>query len=288
MILLDGKTVSEGTINSLKPRIKKLNLKGITPKLAIFYIGQNEESLIYSNMKMKKCDELGILYELHHYDEDVSQNIILQKINELNKDSQIHGIVIQLPLPEHLDTDLLVNTISYKKDIDGFHSLNAGELFQNRNYKLVPCTPRACIELLDSYKINVESMNIVIIGCSNLVGLPLSILLLQREATVTICHKKTINIKNLTKQADMIITCCGVPHLVKEDWIKENTIIIDVGINTIKDSSKKKGYKIVGDVDFNNVKHKCSYLTPVPGGVGPITVAILMKQLVEVSERNLK
>ena len=286
MILLDGKKVSKMILSDLKPRIKLISEKNSKPKLAIFYIGQNEESLIYINMKMKTCDELNISYVFHHYDENESQQIIVQKINESNENETIDGILVQLPLPNHLNTDLILNTISPEKDIDGLHSLNAGKLFQNINPQILPCTPRGCLELIDFYNINVTSMTIVIIGCSNLVGLPLSILLLQREATVLICHKKTKNIKNLTKQADMIITCCGVAHLVKDDWIKDNTIIIDVGINTIEDQSKIKNYRIVGDVDFNNVKDKCSYITPVPGGVGPMTVAVLMKQLVEISERR--
>ena len=284
MILLDGLKVSGEIHKNLKPRINKLKEKNSIPKLSILLIGDNEDSLIYINMKMKACDELGIFYELNHYDKDISEIIIIERINQLNEDDKIHGILVQLPIPEHLNRGKILDTISYKKDVDGFHTMNAGKLFQNREYKLVPCTPRGCIELLDYYEIDVKSMNIVIIGCSNLVGLPLSILLLQRGATVIICHKETKNTKELAQQADMIVTCCGVPYLVKEDWVKRDTIIIDIGINTIEDKSKKKGYRIVGDVDFEKVKNKCRYITPVPGGVGPMTVSILMKQLVEISE----
>ena len=201
----------------------------------------------------------------------------------MNNNSKIHGILVQLPLPDNLKEyeSKILNTISVNKDVDGFHIINAGKLFLNRERQFVPCTPLGCMELLDHYHIDIEGLNTVIIGSSNIVGLPLSIMLLQRGATVTICHIKTKDVKEHTKKADLVISCCGVPHLVKNDWLKEGVVVIDIGTNTLDG-------KLVGDVDFLSVKDKCKYITPVPGGVGPMTIAMLLKQVVEATERFSK
>ena len=278
MIVLDGKKVSNIIKNKLKVEIDKLIKK---PGLGIILVGNNIESKTYVNMKRKTCEYLNIYFICYEFNDDVSENDIITTIQKLNNDDNINGILVQLPLPLHLNTNKILNTISHNKDVEGFHTINAGKLFQNNNYNIVPCTPRGCLELLDHYNINVKSMNVTIIGCSNIVGLPLSILLLQRGATVTICHIDTNDTKSFVKNADLIVACCGVPHLVKKDWIKKDTIIIDVGINKIKNNN---GYKLVGDVDYDNVKNICSYITPVPGGVGPMTVAMLMKNVYELSQ----
>lgn len=236
-MILDGLELSKKIKDDLKIKIDKLDTK---PGLGIVLVGDNIESKTYVEMKKKTCEELNINIEYYKFPIDVEQDIILETIEDMNNNISIHGILIQLPLPKNLDTNLILNTVSHEKDVDGFHTINAGKLFQNDDFTSIPCTPLGCLELLDYYNINVKSMNTVIIGCSNIVGLPLSMLLLHRGATITICHIDTKNTKELVQTADLIVTCCGVPHLVKEDWVKRDAIIIDIGINKINDDSKKK------------------------------------------------
>jgi|TARA_B110000967_G_C18865007_1_gene552196 methylenetetrahydrofolate dehydrogenase (NADP+)/methenyltetrahydrofolate cyclohydrolase len=285
-MILDGKTVSVDIKKDLHIDVLNLKRVHIFPSLAIILIGQKIGSLTYIDMKRRMCEELGIKMILFHFEEDIPEERILQKIQELNDTLDIYAILVQLPLPDKFDKEKIINMISYEKDVDGFHTMNAGKLFQNRETNIIPCTPLGCLELLDYYHIDVHGMNITIIGTSNLVGLPLSILLLQRGGTVTMCNIDTKDVKEHTLNADMVVACCGVPHLVKEDWIKEGVIIIDIGINKITDTSKKNGYRLVGDVDFNAVKSKCRYITPVPGGVGPMTVISLMKNIIRLSENT--
>tara|TARA_Y100001958_G_C21103237_1_gene452521 strand:- start:298 stop:993 length:696 start_codon:yes stop_codon:yes gene_type:complete len=231
-------------------------------------------------MKRRMCESLGVKFLLQHFDEKIEEHYVIKEIEKLNQDKDVDGILIQLPLPPHLDKDNILDKISYEKDVDGFHTINAGKIFQNRDINIVPCTPQGCIDLIDHYGIDVEGLNITFIGTSNLVGLPLSMLLLQRGATISLCNVNTKDIKLHTIDADMIITCCGVANMVKNDWIKEGVIIIDIGINVIEDQ------KIVGDVDFEDVYDKCSMITPVPGGVGPMTVISLIKNLVKLAEHK--
>ena len=285
-MILDGKKVSGELKKELFKDVLDLKRIHIFPSLAIILVGQQIGSMTYIDMKRRMCEELGIKMILFHFEEDIPEEIIIQKIKELNDTLDIYALLIQLPLPDKFDKDKLLNMISYEKDADGFHTRNAGKLFQNRETNVVPCTPLGCLELLDYYHIDVIGMNITIIGTSNLVGLPLSLLLLQRGGTVTMCNIDTKDVKEHTLNADMVVTCCGVPHLVKEDWVKEGVIIIDIGINKIVDTSKKNGYRLVGDVDFNALKDKCSYITPVPGGVGPMTVISLMKNVIRLSENT--
>jgi len=213
-------------------------------------------------------------FRLFHLLENCEQNMIIRNIKELNNNPTINGIIVQLPLPDGFNTERILDTIHPSKDVDGFHMINGGNLFLNRKPDFIPCTPLGCMELIDHYGIDVEGLNVCVIGCSNVVGLPLSILLQQRNATVTMCHKFTRDLKEHTLRADMIFSCCGVAKIVKEDMVKEGVIIVDVGINFIDG-------RIVGDVDFEGVKDKCSYITPVPGGVGPMTIAMLMKQTIQ-------
>ena len=279
MILLDGKKISEEIQLSLKDRINSLVEKNDTPGLGVVLVGKREDSIKYVNAKRKVCEKLGIHFFLKEFNENVSENELINEIEKMNNHSEIHGILVQLPLPMNLNKEKIVNTIPVDKDVDGFHMINAGKLFLNHGKKqFVPCTPLGCMELIDAYKIDVEGLNITIIGASDIVGLPLSMMLLQRGATITICHIRTKDVKKHTKNADLVISCCGVPHLVKNDWLKEDVIVIDIGMNMLDG-------KLVGDVDFLAVKDKCQCITPVPGGVGPMTITMLVKQLVESTER---
>jgi methylenetetrahydrofolate dehydrogenase (NADP+)/methenyltetrahydrofolate cyclohydrolase len=281
MILLDGKKVSQEIQKDLQSRIVSLQKDNVKPGLGVILVGNSQGSIAYVNMKHKKCSEMGIITTFYHYQETIPQESILKTINIMNGNPCVHGILIQLPLPKHFNTDLILNSVLKEKDVDGFHYYNTGKLFQNKDYLFSPCTPRGCIELLNYYNIDVRGLDITIIGSSNLVGLPLSIMLLHKGATVTICHIDTKNVKDKCLNSDMIIACCGVPHLVKEDWVKKDTIIIDIGTNKIEGSKK-----LVGDVDFENVKDKCSYITPVPGGIGPMTIITLIQQVIESCENE--
>ena len=272
MTLLDGKKVAREIQNKLQIKIDSLPVK---PGLCVIMVGSKDESLIYVTMKLKKCKEMNINTYFFNFNEDDGEDIIINKINEMNECVAVHGILVQLPLPKHLDTDSILNAVSKDKDVDGFNSYNAGLLFQNKKTLFTPCTPKGCITLLDYYNIEVRGLNITIIGSSNLVGLPLSMMLLHRGATVTICHEGTIDVKSKCLKADMVIACCGVPKLVKGSWITDDTIVIDIGTN------KDKQTKLVGDVDFENVRDKCSYITPVPGGIGPMTIMMVIQQTVE-------
>jgi len=278
MILLDGKKVSEEIQLSLKCRVDSLVEQNITPGLGVVLVGNREDSMKYVKAKRKVCRGLGIHFFLKEFDENVSEDEFINEIEKINNNSNIHGILVQLPLPTNLNKEKIVNTISVNKDVDGFHIINAGKLFLNHEKQFVPCTPLGCMELIDYYGIDTEGLNITIIGSSDIVGLPLSMMLLQRGATVTICHIRTKDVKQHTKNADLVVSCCGIPHLVKNDWLKEDVIVIDIGMNMLDG-------KLVGDVDFLSVKDKCQYITPVPGGVGPMTIAMLVKQVVESAER---
>jgi len=282
-MILDGKLVSSTIIDELKPRIETLIQSGHRPCLSVILVGDNPDSEAYVSMKIKMCHKLQITSKVYRFTLVAKQSDLMNCIERLNNDNTVHGILVQLPLPEHLDVNMIMNGVFHHKDVDGFHVMNSGKLFQNREIQFVPCTPLGCIELLDYYQIDVKGLNITIIGCSNIVGLPLSLLLLRRRATITICHIDTKDTKEMTQNADMIIACCGVPTLVKDDWIKKDTIIIDIGFNTSIDENHKK--TIVGDVDFDSVKDKVSYITPVPGGIGPMTIAMLMKQTVLATEK---
>lgn len=279
-MILDGKKVANKIKEELLNDIKELKLLDIIPKIVVVLVGHLDESRIYIDMKRKMCEKLGVSFQLIHLDETISESIFISKIEELNNDNLVNGILIQLPIPETFNKNKLLNTISCEKDVDGFHILNAGRLFQNNDINIIPCTPQGCIDLMDEYNIDVKGMNVVIIGTSNLVGLPLSMILLQRGATITLCNINTKDVKSHTVNADMIVTCCGVPKMIKKDWIKENVIMIDIGINRIA------GGKIVGDTDYDDVYSKCNMITPVPGGIGPMTVISLIKNLVKLTKQK--
>lgn len=277
MILLDGKSLSHNLIESYKDNIEKLNQKNTIPSLSVILIGDNPESTLYVKMKKKECEKIGIKFNLIKYNSSIKEESLIYNINILNNDQFIHGIIIQLPLPDHISNNVL-NYIDSRKDVDGLTLINSGSLIHNIK-TFIPCTPLGCIELLNTYGIDINGLNITIIGTSNLVGLPLSHLLIQKGATITLCNINTKDVKAHTINSDMVISCCGVPNLIKGDWIKEGCIIIDIGINKIVGSNK-----ITGDVDFESVKNKVSYITPVPGGIGPMTIAMLIKQTIQSAE----
>jgi 5,10-methylene-tetrahydrofolate dehydrogenase/methenyl tetrahydrofolate cyclohydrolase len=284
MLLLDGKHISNEIKNELKKRILKLNKKGIKPGLGIILVGNRPDSEIYVRMKKKACNEIGIINYDVNLEEKVSEEKIIEEIEMMNNNNNIHGILIQLPLPSHINKEKVISCVKLEKDVDGFHPYNIGKLALKRlNNLMIPCTPEGCIELLDRYKIEIQSKHVVIVGRSNIVGMPLSLLFLHRNATVTICHSKTKNIEDIIKTADILIAACGKAKMINSSNIREGCVILDVGINRIRDSSRKSGYRLVGDVDFDDVKTKCSAITPVPGGIGPMTIAILLKHTVDLA-----
>ena len=266
MIILDGKNISTKIINEYEIKIKMLDKK---IGLAVITVGLEDDGKVYLKQKEKICDKLGIELKSFHFSNDVSNYEIIDKIRQLNMDDNVDGILIQLPLPNHLNCDEIINTILPNKDIDGLTDKNVGYMMHSIN-NLVPCTALGIIDLLNAYNISLDGKNVTIIGRSRLVGKPLIPLLLSYNATVTVCHSKTVNIEEFTKNADIIIIAIGSPKFLTYNMVKEGAIVIDVGINKVDE-------KLVGDTDFENIKNKCSYITPVPGGVGPMTIAAFVK-----------
>ena len=277
-MIIDGKKLSEKLIEEIKTEIIKIKKKGKTLSLAVILIGEYATSLIYVKNKEKKAKEAGINSKIIRYPSDVSEKIILNKINELNKDDQITGILVQLPLPKHIDKEKIINSILPTKDVDGFHPINVGNL-SSGSKSIVPCTPLGCLILIKSVEKNLSGKHAVILGRSNLNGKPMAQLLLKENCTVTILHSKTKNLKDECKRADILVAAVGVNRIVKGDWVKKDAIIIDVGINKVDG-------KLVGDVDFDSLQKTAKAITPVPGGVGPMTIACLLKNTVECYKIN--
>ncbi len=277
-MIIDGKKLSEKLIEEIKTEIIKIKKKGKTLSLAVILIGEYAPSLIYVKNKEKKAKEAGINSKIIRYPSDVSEKIILNKINELNKDDQITGILVQLPLPKHIDKEKIINSILPTKDVDGFHPINVGNL-SSGSKSIVPCTPLGCLILIKSVEKNLSGKHAVILGRSNLNGKPMAQLLLKENCTVTILHSKTKNLKDECKRADILVAAVGVNRIVKGDWVKKDAIIIDVGINKVDG-------KLVGDVDFDSLQKTAKAITPVPGGVGPMTIACLLKNTVECYKIN--
>ena len=272
--LLDGRKISKEIKSDLKIKVEQLKEIGVTPGLAVILVGQDSASKIYVNLKSKSCIELGIYYEEYFLDENISEEKLLNLIDELNKKDIINGILVQSPLPKHINENKVFQKISSKKDVDGFNPINAGKLFLGQD-GFVPCTPFGIMKLLKSYDINIEGKHAVVIGRSNIVGKPMAHLLLDENATVTVCHSRTKNLKHITANADILIVAIGKGNFVTSDMIKKDAIVVDVGI------TRDKSGKIFGDVDFENVKDKTSYITSVPGGVGPMTIAMLMYNVIQ-------
>ena len=273
MKILDGKAVSLKVKESVKVRADELKKFGVEPTLAVVLVGEDKASQTYVRAKEKACNEYGIKSVAHRLSENTTQNELLALINVLNLDDSIHGILVQLPLPKHIDTNVVLAAIDPRKDVDGFHAVNVGKLVSGLD-GFVPCTPLGVMEILKEYGIEVAGLNAVVIGRSNIVGKPMANLLLNASATVTVTHSKTKNLKEICKNADLIIAAIGKPFFLKADMVKEGAVVVDVGINRLDDG------RLVGDVDFDEVAPKCSYITPVPGGVGPMTIAMLLNNTI--------
>jgi methylenetetrahydrofolate dehydrogenase (NADP+)/methenyltetrahydrofolate cyclohydrolase len=279
MIIIDGKMVASKIKENIAAEVKTLKQKtGKTPGLAVVLVGNDPASAVYVRNKNKTCENLGFHSFENILPADTSESKLLGLIHELNIDDRVNGILVQLPLPDQISSNKILEAINPKKDVDGFHLENVGRLVTG-NATFKPCTPEGIIQLLDHYEVNIEGKHAVILGRSNIVGKPISLLLLERNATVTICHSKTQNLSAITKSADILIAAIGKPNFVTEDMIKDNTIVIDVGINRVDN-------KLTGDVDYQSVSKKASLITPVPGGVGPMTIAILMANTLQ-SFKNL-
>ena len=279
MKLIDGNKIAQSIIESLTKEVSKIN--GPKPTVAFIRVGDDPASVSYVRKKQKTAENIGIQSLLKILPDSISQEELIEEIEVFNDDSNVHGILIQAPLPDHISETTIFNTVKPEKDVDGFHTLNIGKLCQEDPSGFVACTPAGIVELIKHSEIQTEGKHVVVLGRSQIVGKPAALLMIQKglpgNATVTICHSKTQNLEVITKQADLIIAAIGRPNFVSEAMVKEGASIIDVGINRIPDSSKKSGFRLVGDVDFEAVSKKCDHITPVPGGVGPMTVAMLMQ-----------
>ena len=280
MKILDGKAVSLKVKESVKVRADELKKFGIEPTLAVVLVGEDKASQTYVRAKEKACNEYGIKSVAHRLSENTTQNELLALINVLNLDDSIHGILVQLPLPKHIDTNVVLAAIDPRKDVDGFHAVNVGKLVSGLD-GFVPCTPLGVMEILKEYGIDVAGLNAVVIGRSNIVGKPMANLLLNASATVTMTHSKTKNLKEICKNADLIVAAIGKPFFLKADMVKDGAVVVDVGINRLDDG------RLVGDVDFDEVAPKCSYITPVPGGVGPMTIAMLLNNTILAAQAKI-
>lgn len=279
--IIDGKALAKKTRENLKIECDELKKNGITPKLAVIMVGDNPASKVYVRNKSRACNEVGIEYKEYLLGEEATQEELLNLIKELNEDKEINGILLQSPLPRHLDINEAFKTITYSKDVDGFTPASVGKLCIGED-TFISCTPYGVIKMFEEYNIDLCGKDVVILGRSNIVGKPLIQCCLQKNATVTVCHSKTKNLKEHTKRADVIIAAIGQPKFVTEDMVKEGVVIIDVGIN------RQENGKLVGDVDFENVEKKASFITPVPGGVGPMTIAMLMNNVIKAAKEQQK
>lgn len=289
--IIDGKELSGSLKEKLKERINLLSQKGCIPGLAVVLVGEDPASISYVTAKDKACAALGIYSRAIRLPENVEQKELLELIDELNNDKKIDGILVQLPLPKHLDEDLVINSISPEKDVDGFHPINFGKLVLGKE-GFIPCTPYGILEMLKSKNIETSGAHIVIVGRSNIVGKPLANLFIRKgagaNATVTVCHTGTKDLAEHCRRADIVVAAVGRPNTIDATMIKEGAVVIDVGVNRVVDNTKKRGYRLVGDVDFDSVKEKASFITPVPGGVGPMTITMLLHNTVWSAENRGK
>ena len=288
--IIDGEAIAAEVRNEVKVGVDELKASGITPCLAAVLVGDVPASQVYVRTKRKACEHVGLSSVLHTPAGDIPEAQLLALIDQLNDDPAVHGILIQLPLPDHVDEAKVIERLSPSKDVDGFHPSNVGKLVIGMD-TFKPCTPAGVQELLVRSGIEIAGKHAVVIGRSNIVGKPMANLLVQKHkdanATVTVCHSRTRDLATLTRQADILIAALGSPHIVTADMVKEGAVVIDVGINRVDDASAKKGYRIVGDVDFDAVSQVASAITPVPGGVGPMTVAMLMVNTLKAARMTL-
>ncbi|WP_373518588.1 bifunctional methylenetetrahydrofolate dehydrogenase/methenyltetrahydrofolate cyclohydrolase FolD [Pricia sp.] len=290
MIILDGKKISNEIKEEITAEVAAMKERGEkVPHLAAVLVGNDGASLTYVGSKVRSCKKIGFGSTLIHLPEETTEKALLQKIHELNEDDDIDGYIVQLPLPKHINEEKVLMAVDPDKDVDGFHPVNFGKMALDME-TFISATPYGIMELLRRYKVDTEGKHAVVIGRSHIVGRPMSILMSQKgeaaNCTVTLAHSRTKNMKELTLQADIVVSALGVPHFLKADMVKEGAVIIDVGITRVPDESKERGYYLTGDVDFENVSKKASYITPVPGGVGPMTIAMLLKNTLLARERH--
>lgn len=281
MQLIDGKAISAKVKEEVKNEAAQLTEKGVIPCLAVILVGDDKASQTYVNSKEKACKACGIRSLKYTLEANTGESALIDLIQSLNENDEVDGILVQLPLPKHIDENKILEKISCEKDVDGFHAVNVGRLVSGLD-GFVPCTPCGIMRLFKEYDIEVSGKNAVVIGRSNIVGKPMANLLLNANATVTVTHSKTQNLAKITKDADIIVVAIGKPNFLKADMVKNGTVVIDVGINRLENN------KLVGDVDFENVANKCSFITPVPGGVGPMTIAMLLKNTIKSAKNRLK
>jgi methylenetetrahydrofolate dehydrogenase (NADP+)/methenyltetrahydrofolate cyclohydrolase len=278
--IIDGNAVARHVRAEWKKRVEALKAKRVTPGLAVIIVGNNPASRVYVRNKVKACAEVGLHSEAHEFPADVAPDVVIRRIQELNQNPAIHGILVQLPLPPHLEPRRLLGAIAVDKDVDGFHLYNVGGLVVGDNNIFPPCTPYGVQCILEYENIPIEGQNVVVVGASNIVGKPMALMLMAKDATVSICHIKTRDLAQYTILADILIVAAGCPGLITAPMVKRNAVVIDVGINRLPDG------RLVGDVDFERVKEKASHITPVPGGVGPMTVTMLICNTVAAAERS--
>ncbi len=288
-VIIDGKQVAADVRAEVAQKVSELKQKGIAPCLAVILVGENPASVSYVTGKQKALAEVGMVDRSVHLPESTSEAELLKLIDELNADDSVHGILVQLPLPKHINEEKVIMAISPEKDVDGFHPVSVGNLMIGRP-GFLPCTPHGIIVLLKKAGIETSGKHAVVIGRSNIVGKPVSVLLARKDVncTVTMCHTGTKNMAEITRQADIIVVASGHPHTLTGDMVKDGAVVIDVGVNRIPDSTKKSGFRLIGDCDFDDLKEKTSFITPVPGGVGPMTIAMLMQNTLESAERKGK
>ncbi len=285
--LLKGKALAKEIEKEIAEEVAGLKAKGINPHLSVVFVGDDPASTVYVGSKGKACDRVGIGSDTVALPASTSEDRLLSVIDDLNGNPAVHGILVQLPLPGHIDTDAVIARVSPRKDVDGITPENIGKLLLGTPY-IIPCTPAGILEMLDRYKVDIEGMDVAVIGRSRIVGKPLAALLMQkargRNCTVTVCHSGTKDISAFTRSADMVVTAMGSPAYLKGDMVKDGCVVVDVGVNRVEDGTAKKGYRLVGDACFAELEEKASYLTPVPGGVGPLTVAMVIKNTLIASK----
>ncbi|ALJ00381.1 bifunctional 5,10-methylenetetrahydrofolate dehydrogenase/5,10-methenyltetrahydrofolate cyclohydrolase [Rufibacter tibetensis] len=291
MTLLDGKKTSEAIQSEIAAEVTEIKAKGgKAPHLAAILVGKDGGSMTYVNNKVLACERVGFASTLLHYGDDITEEALLTKIKEINENPDIDGLIVQLPLPKHISSDKVLEVMDYKKDVDGFHPVNVGRMVAGLPAYL-PATPYGIMQLLERYNIDTKGKHCVVVGRSNIVGTPISILMskctLPGEATVTICHRNTVDLASHTRQADILIVAVGKPGLITADMVKEGAVVIDVGTTRVTDATRERGWRLRGDVDFENVAPKCSYITPVPGGVGPLTISMLLKNTLRAAKKEV-
>ena len=291
MQLIDGKSVSQKVLDECALEVERISAKGIKPGLAVVLVGNDPASKAYVGSKVKTCQKLGIHSVKIELPEDTTQDKLLQVIDELNGDSSIHGILVQSPPPDHIDESTVVRKISPQKDVDGFHPENVAKLTLEDSDGFIPCTPLGCLRLLQEYDIDTNGANVVVVGRSMIVGKSMALLLMANNAnanaTVTVAHSRTKDLKSICSSADIIIAAVGIPNIIGKEHVSDGAVIIDVGINRVNDENAKRGYRLVGDVNFAEVADKCSAITPVPGGVGPMTIAMLISNTIKACQKSL-